>query len=554
MATLTVQVNTGTEASPTWTTINADQASFTKVRGRGSRASFRVPNASVTDRNNLLLNRAVRIKLEEGATTQWFLGILTDPRVISVGSGVFNMECELTEYAERARMLSITTPVEYPKDIATWTTVEFTATQDASVLESAPTTNNGTNSLFTVGNRASPTLQDWAFFQFDLSSLPPSVHIVHASLFLTLQYAEVIGSTTDPVAHSYFFVHNVQASWDEATINWNNKPAVDRAADAFTGVRNNLAERRIGQGQIGKEIQIPGMADYVRDVYNGTITNYGLALVMTDTAPESFWRFRSSEDGTAALRPRLKVRHQSPVTVTDVVEDLFTNYWGLVDITGVQESTEKMKLRRVKVDQFTEREEGLEFDRFDSLYDAMELLTNQVAGWEWWIDTTDGSDIVLYFEEADQGAPAGIGESDILHTFEMEPTNQLIVNHVMLIGPNESDNIFLKPPTGEARDAASQAVFGYRPALFYEPTMASSDMLNERAAAILHEREWEYWTVAVEVSGNKTLLPGRQVTLNLPTYGLDGVSFQQEYLVQETRDAYERGSWTRELVLREYIT
>lgn len=557
MSVLTVQVNTGTDDTPTWTAVDADRANVVKRRGRGGYATFRIPNASVANRVTLRIGRTARLKLERDDDTLWFKGVLLEHRVISDGAGVFSLECTVGELAERAKYMTITEEVEYPQSLQGVTRTEFTATQDASVSEAAPTTNNGTSSLFLVGNRESPFLQDWSFVQWDISSIDSGDFILRAYVVLQLASGEVIDDST-PAAMTSIAFHNVLESWDEGTVTWNTAPDMDIDVDPDTNRRAEITSRDVFLAGIGHELSIAEFEDHFRQVHSGAITDFGIAIAPTAPAPYSILRFRSSEDSTADLRPKLLIDHQVGVPVSDVVEDLFTNFWSDVDITGIQATAEFVKLQLVQTP--TEgggslgTVEGIRFDRFDNLYDAMELLTNQVPGWEWWLDTSDGDDIVLYFEEADQGTPAGIGESDILYPFEIEPENQRVINHVILFGPTTSNNLATKPVVGEARSTTSQGIYGYRPKIFPETTLVSRDLLNARAEEILHETLAEYWTVAIGVPESRAVLPGRQVFLNLPNYGLDGTNFQQDFVVQETRDRFERGYWTRDLVLREYIT
>lgn len=560
MATLTVQVNTGTDASPTWTSVDADQAEIVKCRGRGGYATFRIPNADVTDRTTLVMGRTVRLKLVSGSSTQWFKGPLKRPRVISRGPGVFDIDATVGELAEMAKRFPISGGREYPQDLQAATTTEFAASADAEVRESSASTNFGSATTLNVGFEASATPpgdERQVFMQFDISSLDVDDAIVLAFLRLHV----TIHANMD---QSTITLHRAESLWSESTITWNNKPEIDDDQDSNTGEENKLAELSLTKYHAGHTQYIGpkggDLTDYYQQVHAGTVTDNGFAIKMATVdegvASSQLVTMVSSEDTSDALKvPKLFVIHQPSVLVSDVVEDLFTDYWSDVDITGIQATNEFVQLQTVKATESEIHEvQGIRFNSFDSLYDAMELLTQQVAGWEWWLDTTDGDDIVLHFEQADQGAASGIGESDIVHPFELTPENEEVVNHVIVFGPTSAQDGSRLPVWGDARSSASESIYGYRFKVFHEPALASRQLLKDRAAAILLETQAEYWSTVVEAPGHKTLLPGRQVTLNLSNYGLDGTNFQNEYIVQETRDVFELSRWTRNLVLREYIT
>ena len=92
--------------------------------------------------------------------------------------------------------------------------------------------------------------------------------------------------------------YGVKASWRVKDITWNNRPGF-YAAVLGTAKTN---------GNAGHAVSLT-VTDYVRDVANGSKTNYGLMLKNTTEPSSSYAEFCATTHGTATHRPKLVVSY-----------------------------------------------------------------------------------------------------------------------------------------------------------------------------------------------------------------------------------------------------
>ncbi len=100
------------------------------------------------------------------------------------------------------------------------TTVTLYSTADAHVNSSNPDTNYGSvDAMYVSANLE----QDFAYFMFDLSSIPGGANIISAKLkvYLSSTGGEIYGYPADKIG-AYFCSNN---SWTEHGITWTNKPS-----------------------------------------------------------------------------------------------------------------------------------------------------------------------------------------------------------------------------------------------------------------------------------------------------------------------------------------
>jgi fibronectin type 3 domain-containing protein len=103
-----------------------------------------------------------------------------------------------------------------PATVAATTTVTVQPTEDSSARSGQPTTNVGAENQVSAAGGGTPV---WAFLKFNLPAAPPGTALSSATLALR--------TSTDPSAASVdtFDIHVTPATWTEAGLTWNNRPA-----------------------------------------------------------------------------------------------------------------------------------------------------------------------------------------------------------------------------------------------------------------------------------------------------------------------------------------
>ena len=167
--------------------------------------------------------------------------------------------------------------------------------KDALVSSFFPESEYGSGLIIDVGNTADGTILR-SYIQFDLSSVPENARVIDTDLLL---YQYNTSGTEDFIID----LHKVTSEWQEGTINWNSQPTYSTEAEC---------SRTIYVGQvIWKDWD---MDDLVQGWLNGTISNYGMALIDTDeTSVNTIAYFHSSDyiDDTTK-RPKLVVDYYIP--------------------------------------------------------------------------------------------------------------------------------------------------------------------------------------------------------------------------------------------------
>lgn len=549
MASFTVEVNTGTDASPNWESIGADFVRVIKRHSRGGHASFTVPDASISDRTKLRLEREVRIQITQDSDSVWFKGVCKDPRVIASAPGSFDLDVRVDELAEKARTVPIDTPKEYPQSVTATSFTQLVANKDTFIDENAPSTVFGSSSVLRVGDTANENKA--ALIQWDQSSIPGTDVILKAEVLLNAQIVNTKGWR--------MAARRITESWDEtggSAATWNNQP------DKFGPVLAAEVAREMEITMVGHSVDGIDVTDFVRDVHAGTVTNNGLFFFVDPastaesqakpTVVEYAAQFDSREATDVSLRPRLRIHHQAPVKITDAIKDLWGEFWSSVTLSGVVDADEFINLQ--ETDPEEEEARGLQYFWNDDLFEATDELVSLLPGYVWHLDTTDGDNIVLRVEKASSALALSIGDSDILYPFEAQPLNTDIVNNVVVAGPRPSEGEPSLPAFGFALDTASESQFGTRLRSFFEPRLESKQLLQQRAEEILAVKAWEFWQIDVETPDLKgtTVRPGRKVTLSISSIGVNDSDFQEDYIIEEIRDVVQDGHWFRNMTLMEF--
>ena len=147
-------------------------------------------------------------------------------------------------------------------------TVSFYPDADSYVEEANPTRNNGSDGYLLVdGAYDDPGNQMISYIRFPYQQYIPSyaVYIDKAELRLICQNEPAAGN-------ALVTVHRIDVSWDENSINWNNKPNPSYAAIGVGTPVNNDGE------PVYFDVTHP-----VRDWLDGTVPNYGFALVANNS-------------------------------------------------------------------------------------------------------------------------------------------------------------------------------------------------------------------------------------------------------------------------------
>ena len=111
--------------------------------------------------------------------------------------------------------------------------INLAATDDSWVYNQAPTVNNGTAAnVETYWYKSSPlsttTQEYWTYLKFDLSAIPANQGVTS----VTLNMYNVFGSTyTSPNYNGVRAYYVANDTWNESTLNWNNKSAFNVATD-----------------------------------------------------------------------------------------------------------------------------------------------------------------------------------------------------------------------------------------------------------------------------------------------------------------------------------
>ena len=183
----------------------------------------------------------------------------------------------------------------------------FVGVVDASIDQGAPTTNTGTDYIFVSSNG---TNKIRALMQFSgLASIVGPVTVSSAVLTLT---------TADTNAARAVSLRQLLVPFDEASATWNIRSTGNDWGTAGASGAGDAGTTVLASGTIpatnGATFDITdvggGFNSLVQGWINGTITNNGCIISLTDEATASYYYLlRQSEDPTASRRPYLTVTY-----------------------------------------------------------------------------------------------------------------------------------------------------------------------------------------------------------------------------------------------------
>ncbi len=141
--------------------------------------------------------------------------------------------------------------------------VFFYPEADSYVRESSPSINYGSEGYLLVdGDYNDPGQKMFSYIKFDLQKYIPNyaIDIDKAELRLICQTASELGTPL-------ITAHEIESSWNEYSVNWNNRPN-------FSIIALGLGTRVFHDG---KPVYL-NITYFVRDWLEGKILNYGVAL------------------------------------------------------------------------------------------------------------------------------------------------------------------------------------------------------------------------------------------------------------------------------------
>ncbi len=219
--------------------------------------------------------------------------------------------------------------------------VKSIATHDARVLESSAGTNFGSADPAPTGSTNATNNGDSYFFiKFDLSTIAVTVA---DKAFLRLNFTNAYTSASDSYELNAYQVTG--ADWDESTITWTNKPAINASIDGSWEFSENS---QLTDDYLEESAGVSYVLIDITTLYNawkGGTNNYGVAVrfVERGTGEESAATtanidVRTSENATAALRPTLIVSGVSD-NVGKVYKSNSANFTDLFGPSGISTTT-----------------------------------------------------------------------------------------------------------------------------------------------------------------------------------------------------------------------
>jgi RHS repeat-associated protein len=179
---------------------------------------------------------------------------------------------------------------------------------DTYLLNTSPTTNNGTAVVMWVGesNNATDKVAR-SLIKFDLSSIPSNATITSATLSL---WTDADFSDNDRMIRVYRLkvpFNETQATWNEASsgVSWQSPGASgtnDRESTAIGSVQILANE------SLDVEKQISLSTTQIQEMVNGTFTNNGF-IIIADTEQDDRFNYRTSDASAATKRPKLVIEY-----------------------------------------------------------------------------------------------------------------------------------------------------------------------------------------------------------------------------------------------------
>lgn len=188
-------------------------------------------------------------------------------------------------------------------------------TTDTTLFEDAPGHGNGAGDGIFVGNTANSSPRR-ALLQFDFSSLPPGAVVTEASLTLTITKTK---SSGDDIT-----IHRASSPWAEGAADAAGNEGGGTAAGAEGGATWSHAELTAAPWSTpggdfaaaasstatapdSGTVTWTGLEDDIQAWIDGDAANNGWILIGDESSPITAYRFASSENPNAEVRPQLSL-------------------------------------------------------------------------------------------------------------------------------------------------------------------------------------------------------------------------------------------------------
>ncbi len=203
------------------------------------------------------------------------------------------------------------------------------AGKDAHVISNDADSNFESSTTVGIGFRTGTAGIGRAYFQFDLSGIPAGSTIVSAVLAI---YA--LNTDESEAGNRTYEVHEVEASWDDATLTWNNQPAFNAAVADSVVINANTTGFK----------NFTGLKTLIQTLLDGT--NNGFMIKVNNEAAAPSMNYASSDHATATRRPSLIINYipsggsaiETLHTMTKVSGDLLIANREKIALVGYDES------------------------------------------------------------------------------------------------------------------------------------------------------------------------------------------------------------------------
>lgn len=231
-------------------------------------------------------------------------GNITPYVITNVTPGTYTVKLETYHYKYREQTITVAANDPTYLNWSLTFAPELTLTlqpnpaigKDSYVYSTDLISNWGNREWVTAGAGAADIVR--AYIQFNLDLLPENAVITGASLGLVYWF-------TSNAAIAPIGAYPVLGAWTETGITWGDQPVFATTAEYTVNIPAGVTDG----------FHYWYISDLVRSWWDGSQVNFGVMLKDTNESTEEAWkRFRSSDWGTAAERPKLIINYFDPTS------------------------------------------------------------------------------------------------------------------------------------------------------------------------------------------------------------------------------------------------
>jgi hypothetical protein len=266
-------------------------------------------------RINLVLRRAVHNKplslrlLFFSGSASLLIGIVLSQNTVSIAG------CTVPKAKAQATLCGTNMPIEYVY-------IPIRALQDTYVDSSSPTTNYGQSGVALVGNNDATivvdnTQEQHALIQFELSMLQ-AIPTQATEIVLMVPIKRGANAFEPINSHFYLSLTPLTASFNELTVNWNNKPTAEPDTSPYFKVQQ-LPTASITNSTTHYDVPFT-ITQYIKDIQNNTVTAHhgfilkGVAYDTTLTGQPFTVQFNTVTNGSTSPLPY--IMYKVPISGT----------------------------------------------------------------------------------------------------------------------------------------------------------------------------------------------------------------------------------------------